>query len=245
MGWVLRATGCRAAIGGDRRLRVAACAIDRHSFRLSWLPVVLMLAIGVAWQPARAEVAGAVVALRVWAYGTPPDTARRDLYLKDEVYARELLETVAQGALHVRLQDDSMLRLGSATSVIVDEFVYAPDADTSTLLASMSKGVCRFISGKAAKHRVEVSTPAATIAARGTDFSVRLKPDGSTTVWVQDGQVEVTPRDGSAPALVNAGEIVLAPMAGGGIRLDAPREPPDSGITDTTRVLIPRRKSIR
>jgi hypothetical protein len=207
--------------------------------------LLTMLAVVAAGQPARADVAGAVVALRVWAYGTPPDTARRVLYLKDAVYARELLETVRDGALHVRMLDNSMLRLGSASSVVVDEFVYSPDADTSTLLASISKGVCRFISGKAAKHRLEVSTPAATIAARGTEFSVWLKPDGSTTIWVQSGQVEVTPRDGSAAALVNAGEIVLAPIAGGGIRLDAPRPSPDPGIADTTRVLIPRRKSIR
>lgn len=207
--------------------------------------LVAMLATAIACEPARADVAGAVVALRVWAYGTPPDTARRDLFLKDEVYARELLETVQQGALHVRLLDNSMLRLGSATSVVVDEFVYAPDADTSTLLVSVAKGVCRFISGKAAKHRLEVNAPAATIAARGTEFSVWIEPDGSTTVWVQSGQVEVTPRDGSAAALVNAGEIVLAPIAGGGIRLDAPRPSPDPGIADTTRVLIPRRKSLR
>lgn len=207
--------------------------------------LVALLAAAAAWQPAWAEAAGAVVALRVWAYGTPPETARRDLFLKDDVYARELLETVPQGALHVRLRDDSMLRLGSATSVVVDEFVYSADSDTSTLLASITKGVCRFISGKAAKHRFEVSTPAATIAARGTEFSIWLKPDGSTTVWVQSGQVEVTPRDGAAPALVNAGEIVLAPIAGGGVQLDAPRPSPDPGISDTTRVLIPRRKSIR
>ena len=215
------------------------------SVRSGLIGLVAMLAVAAAWQPARAEVAGAVVALRVWAYGTPPDTARRVLYLKDAVYARELLETVRDGALHVRLLDNSMLRLGSASSVVVDEFVYSPDANTSTLLASITKGVCRFISGKAAKHRLEVSTPAATIAARGTEFSVWLKPDGSTTIWVQSGQVEVTPRDGSAAALVNAGEIVLAPIAGGGIRLDAPRPSPDPGIADTTRVLIPRRKSIR
>jgi hypothetical protein len=207
--------------------------------------LLTMLAVAAAWQPARADVAGTVVALRVWAYGTPPDTARRVLYLKDAVYARELLETVRDGALHVRMLDNSMLRLGSASSVVVDEFVYSPDADTSTLLASISKGVCRFISGKAAKHRLEVSTPAATIAARGTEFSVWLKDDGSTTIWVQSGQVEVTPRDGSAAALVNAGEIVLAPIAGGGVQLNAPRPSPDPGIADTTRVLIPRRKAIR
>ena len=38
-----------------------------------------LLAAAIVCQPARAEVAGAVVALRVWAYGTPPDSARRDL----------------------------------------------------------------------------------------------------------------------------------------------------------------------
>jgi hypothetical protein len=215
------------------------------SVRARVIVLVAMLVVSAACQPARAEVAGAVVALRIWAYGTPPDTARRDLFLKDEVYARELLETAPQGALHVRMLDDSMLRLGSASSVVVDEFVYDANANTSTLLASITKGVCRFISGKAAKHRLEVSTPAATIAARGTEFSVWLKPDGSTTIWVQSGQVEVTPRDGSAPALVNGGEIVLAPIAGGGIRLDAPRPSPDPGIADTTRVLIPRRKAMR
>lgn len=213
--------------------------------RAGLIGLIAMLAVAAAGQPVRAEVAGAVVALRVWAYGTPPDTARRVLYLKDDVYARELLETVRDGALHVRMLDNSMLRLGSASSVVVDEFVYSPETNTSTLLASITNGVCRFISGKAAKHRLEVTTPAATIAARGTEFSIWLKPDGSTTIWVQSGQVEVTPRDGSAAALVSAGEIVLAPIAGGGVQLNAPRPSPDPGIADTTRVLIPRRKSIR
>src|SRR5215467_6616819 len=140
--------------------------------------IVLATLLMMAWHPAHADVAGAVVALRVWAYGTPPDTPRRNLFLKDDVYARELLETAPQGALHVRLRDDSMLRLGSATSVVVDDFIYTPDASASTLLATISKGVCRFISGKATTHRLEVSTPAATIAARGTEFSVWIKEDG-------------------------------------------------------------------
>ena len=195
---------------------------------------------------ARAEVAGAVAAVRVWAYGTPPEQqARRDLFLRDEIHVRELLETVEDGALHVRLMDNTMLRLGSASRVVVDEFVYDPAVDTSTLLARVAKGVCRFVSGKAATRRIEVVTPAATIAARGTVFSVWIADDGSTTIWVSSGQVEVRPLDGAPAALVDAGEIVLAPIAGGGIRLDAPRPAPDPGVADTPRVLIPRRKSLR
>jgi hypothetical protein len=216
--------------------------VDRY--RLVFLAALLVTAA--IWHSSRAETAGTVIAVRVWAYGTPDgDPARHDLFLEDDVYTRERLETVESGALHVHLMDDTMLRLGSATSVVVDEFVYSPDSDTTTLLANMGKGVCRFITGKTARKDVKVSTPAATIAARGTDFSVRLKPDGSATVWVQSGQVEVIPRDGTAPALVNEGEIVFAPIAGGGIHLDAPREATDTGLADTTHVLIPRRKSMR
>src|SRR5215471_21143191 len=143
------------------------------------------------------DVAGDVIAVRMWAYGTPPAQARRDLFLKDDVYVRERLETVTDGALHVHLMDDTVLRLGSATSVVLDQFVYQPDADATTLLANLSKGVCRFLTGKTTKKDVKVVTPAATIAARGTVFSVWVKDDGSTTVWVQEGQVDVTPRDGS------------------------------------------------
>ena len=222
-------------------------AAGRVSRRLPIGVLVAAMAVSTATLPAaRAEVAGSVAAVRIWAYGTPPEQAqRRDLFLRDEVQVRELLETVTDGALHVRLVDDTMLRLGSASRVVVDAFVYDPDADTSTLLARVTMGVCRFVSGKAAARRLEVMTPAATIAARGTVFSVWIAADGSTTIWVSEGQVEVTPLDGAAPALVDAGEIVLAPIAGGGIRLDAPRPAPDPGVADTPRVLIPRRKALR
>ncbi len=220
-------------------------ASKRRRSRTLVLLVAAALAAALS-QPAEAEVAGAVAAVRVWAYGTPPEeAARRDLFLRDAIHVRELLETVDQGALHVRLLDDTMLRLGSASRVVVDEFVYAPEANAATLLARITKGVCRFISGKAATRTLEVVTPAATIAARGTEFSVWIAADGSTTVWVQSGQVEVAPRDGAAAALVEAGEIVLAPIGGGGVQLDAPRPAPDPGIADTPRVRIPRRKALR
>lgn len=204
--------------------------------------LALCLGLVAAALPAHAdEVAGEVAALRVWAYGTPPDEVRRDLFLQDEVVVRELLETAEKGALHVRLRDNTMLRLGSASRVVLDEFVYRPEADSATLLATVSKGVCRFVSGKTATRKLEVKTPSATIAARGTEFSVWIGEDGSTTIWVQSGSVEVTPLDGNAPAIVNATEIVLAPAAGGGIQLDAQRPAADPGIADTPRVRFRRK----
>jgi hypothetical protein len=193
---------------------------------------------GAAWAK---TAAGEVIALRTWAYGTPPAAERRDLFLAYDVYERERLETVENGALHVRLLDSTVVRLGSATVMVLDEFVYQPDQSALSFAATVSRGVCRFITGKASKNDFSVRTPTATIAARGTEFSVWVKADGTTTIWVQEGQVEVVPSSGDPAVIVNGGEIVATPVSGG-VQLDAPRPSPDTGIGPTPRIRIPRFK---
>lgn len=193
------------------------------------------LAASVEQAAAQAAVAGDVVALKMWAYGTAPDgAARRDLFMADPVYVRDKLETVADGALHVELMDNSVLRLGSATQIVVDEFVYEDAAGSMQFLASISKGVCRFVTGRAKSKKFRVQTPTASIVARGTIFSVWVDGSGETVVWVQEGEVDVTSAIDGGSATVGATEIVKAPSAGG-IELDAARPPGDPGIGDTSK----------
>lgn len=192
------------------------------------------LAAGRAAQ-AQAEVAGDVVALKLWAYGTAPGAAaRRDLFMTDPVYVQDRLETVAEGALHVQLLDNTVLRLGSATQLVVDEYVYQDSTGTLQFLASVTRGVCRFVTGQAKNKTFRVQTPTASIVARGTIFSVWVDASGETIVWVQEGEVDVTSAVGGGAATVGAREIVRAPV-GGGIELDAPRPPNDPGIGDTSK----------
>jgi len=185
---------------------------------------------------AQTAIAGDVVALRVWAYGTAPDgAARRDLFMADPVYVRDTLETVTDGALHVELADQSVLRLGSATQMVVDEFVYEDSAGSLEFLASISKGVCRFVTGRAKSKKFRVQTPTASIVARGTTFSVWVDGNGETVVWVQEGEVDVTSAVDGGAARVGATEIVKA-SATGGIELDATRPPNDPGIGDSSKI---------
>ncbi|MBX6323209.1 MAG: FecR domain-containing protein [Rhodospirillaceae bacterium] len=184
---------------------------------------------------------GDVTAVRVWAYGTPPERQRRDLFVGNDVVYRESLETVDDGALHVRLRDGTDLRLGSASRVVLDEFIYDPDAGAGTLLATVAKGVCRFITGEAERGRFVVGTPVATIVPRGTEFSVWVEADGSTRVWVQSGTVEVTPLQGN-PALVRAREIVRVRTPSSAVERNAPRPAADPGLQSTTRVFFGRGK---
>ena len=199
---------------------------------------IVILAGSGAVGPAAAQtpVAGDVVALKIWAYGTAPDaSARRDLFMSDPVYVRDKLETVTDGALHVQLLDDTVLRLGSATQLVVDDFVYEDSTGSLQFLASISKGVCRFVTGNALKKDFRVETPTASIVARGTVFSVWVDSAGETVVWVQEGNVDVTSAVDGANASVGATEIVKAPNAGG-IELNAPRPEDDPGIGNTTRM---------
>lgn len=196
------------------------------------------LLLAVTGRPAAAQsaIAGDVVALRVWAYGTAPGGAsRRDLFMADPVYVRDTLETVTDGALHVELADRSVLRLGSATQMVVDEFVYEDSAGSLAFLASISKGVCRFVTGKAKTKKFRVQTPTASIVARGTIFSVWVDGNGETVVWVQEGEVDVTSAVDGGSATVGATEIVRAPAAGG-IELNAARPPNDPGIVDSSKI---------
>ena len=185
-----------------------------------------------------ASPAGEVAAVVVWAFGTLEGGPRGGLFLGNPVFAQERLETVENGALHVELADGTQLRLGSASSVssvVIDNFVYAGQASASAFLASVATGVCRFVTGSVNEAHFVVTTPTASLVPRGTEFSVWVAADGTTTLWVQQGTVVATPKGGAAPALVNGGEIV-AIAAAGPIRLNAPRPAPDPGLRTTPEI---------
>ncbi|MEW6647089.1 MAG: FecR domain-containing protein [Pseudomonadota bacterium] len=57
--------------------------------------------------------------------------------------------------------------------------------------------------------RMEVRTPTAVLAVRGTRFAVRQAPDGSTELLVLEGVVEATPADGGSAVMVGAGQRLL------------------------------------
>jgi hypothetical protein len=199
----------------------------------------LLFCLGAAHAAEPADVGG-VTAVRVWAYGTPPGGERDGLFTGNRVVHREQLETVEGGALHVRLRDGTDLRLGSNSQVLLDEFVYDPNAGPGAVVIGVTKGVCRFVTGSIGSG-LRVETSVATIVPRGTEFSVWIREDGSTLVWVQDGTVEVTPRRGT-PALVHKREIVRVATPTGAVERNATRPESDPGLQITPKILLERGK---
>ena len=192
--------------------------------------LALAAALAVCAGPAAAaQPIGSAELVRIWASGRPPGAPERPVYLDDGVFARETLRTVEGGALHVVFEDATELRMGSAATVTLDEFVYDGAAGTGKLVGSVARGIARFITGKVDKDAFVIRTAAAAIGVRGTDFSVWVEASGRTTIWVNAGAITVTPL-GGAPAEVSEGETVAVAAAGGEVQRDALRPPADPGL---------------
>ena len=130
------------------------------------------------------------------AYGTPSRLDRRQLFRADDIFARESVETGSGGSLHILFLDATNFRLGASSSMVLDRYIYDPDEGNQALVVRLSAGVFRIISGKLRKTAFRIDTPVATIGIRGTDFEVTVADDGSTTVSVNQGTVEVSVNEG-------------------------------------------------
>ncbi len=180
-----------------------------------------------------ADSIGAVNAVIVYAYGSPPGASRKPIYLHDAVFADEVVETIRNGGLHILFRDDTDLRLGSASTMTLDKFIYNPDTNAGELVASMSRGVFRFITGKIKKQGVSLKTPTSLIGIRGTDLTVVVQDDGTTQIAVAQGSVTVTPVNGGDAATVNAGQGATVGAAGNDVQVNQNAvSPDDPGLED-------------
>ena len=159
---------------------------------------------------------GTVKLVKISAYGTPTGQRQREIFVRGDVTQNELVETVANGALHLEFRDATEIRLGAQSRLVLDRFAYDPSRKSGELVANFSRGAMRFVTGRMDKAGFRVVTPVALIGVRGTDFTVRVDADGSTAVSVTEGQVEITPLAGGAPQVITVGQVATVAAAGAG-----------------------------
>ena len=120
---------------------------------------------------------GVVKLIKVNAYGTPTGESQREIFVRSEIFPSELVETVAQGAAHLRFNDETEIRIGSAGRLVLDSFVYARGSQPDRLIASFSRGALRFISGLFAGFVADRGVGALPLSRHAS--SRRLTPPGS------------------------------------------------------------------
>ncbi|MEQ9812904.1 MAG: FecR domain-containing protein [Azospirillaceae bacterium] len=150
---------------------------------------------------------GAASRVETSAFRSPSGLAeRRDLTVEDPVFAEDLVGTAATGGLRLLFIDGAELTVGPGSEVVLDRFVYDPDA-TPGLDVTLSRGVLRFASGFLPEDDIAIHTPPATLGIRGTIVEV-LTNGFWAIVRVLDGAGEI---DG---VLASAGQYLYVPFPG-------------------------------
>ncbi|MBW8320643.1 MAG: FecR family protein, partial [Rhizobium sp.] len=121
--------------------------------------------------------------------------------LKQDLVTGDVLRTNATGQLAILFSDRTQIRLGRNSSLRVRQMTPGSDAvlelETGTLWARAERG----------GPGVEVVTPAATAAIRGTDWTMTVK-GAETSLTVLEGLVELSNPQGSVE--VAQGEAAAA-----------------------------------
>lgn len=117
---------------------------------------------------AEAQNSGRVGAVNLDAKGTPPGAGSRTLTIGTNVIYKERVQTSASGSTQIMFPDTSTLNVGRNSNIVIDEYVYDPKAGTGKMVATVSKGVMRFVGGQISHTAgVTVNTPVATLGIRG------------------------------------------------------------------------------
>lgn len=141
--------------------------ISRNHLALASLLAALLAGAGMLSR-ADAQNSGRVGAVNRDATGTPPGAAARSLTIGTNVIYKERVQTSAQGSTQILFPDTSTLNVGRNSSIVIDEYVYDPNAKTGKMVATLTKGVMRFVGGQISHTAgVTVNTPVATLGIRG------------------------------------------------------------------------------
>ena len=152
-------------------------------------------------------VVGTATALRV-------NGTKVELTAGDPVMAGDVLQTAAEASLGVVFSDKTTLSLGAEGRLVIDEFVYDPQANVGGMNLNIVQGVFTFVSGEIAKvgpDTMMVTTPVATVGIRGTKVAGQAAAEGQqntiTLLPNSDGSVgsiAVGNQSGGAPQILSS-----------------------------------------
>ena len=101
-----------------------------------------------------------------------------------DVFSYDTVKT-GKGQVAIEFLDETRVDLTQNSKLIIDEFVYDPNAKTGKLSLKATLGTVRYASGQIAKNsaqNISIKTPTATVSVRGTDFAMTIDEIGSSTI---------------------------------------------------------------
>lgn len=126
----------------------------------------------------------------------------------------EMNDTVvtARARAELTFEDKTQVKITEQSKLIIDDFVYDPRKGTGKLAMKVALGTARYASGQIAKtspQNVAVQTPTATVAVRGTDFSMTVDELGRSLVMLLPSCDEKSCVTGQIEVFNGAGSVTL------------------------------------
>lgn len=135
---------------------------------------------------------------------------RLDAKVNQGVESMDSVQT-ANGVVGITFEDDTKVRVTEHSKLVIDDFVYDPkNKGAGKLAMKVALGTVRYASGNIAKDNnknVDIKTPTATVAVRGTAFTMTVDEVGGSTVILlpnPDGTVgEIEVRTANSAVTLN------------------------------------------
>jgi hypothetical protein len=102
----------------------------------------------------------------------------------------ESMDTYTTGACvsNITFKDDTKVKVTENSRLVIDDFVFDPKAsDAGKLAMKVGMGTVRYARGQIAKNnpqQVNIKTPTATVAVRGTDFTMTVDETGQSLIML-------------------------------------------------------------
>ena len=124
--------------------------------------------------------------------------------------------TTSKAKLSLTFEDNTKVAITQQSKLVIDDFVYDPASKTGKLAMNVAMGTVRYASGAIAhnsRENVRLRTPTATIAVRGTDFTMTVDEIGrSLVILLPTCPVAGNPKDcftGEIEVSTDAGTVIL------------------------------------
>jgi hypothetical protein len=172
-----------------------------------WKVTVLLASAVLTATPAAAQQVGTATAVNPLSESTPPGASTVALTVGQHIVHKERIHTTPSGTVQLLFLDKSTLSIAPNTNLLIDEYVYDPNANSGHMLISLTEGALRFVGGKLS-HQGEamVSTPAAAIGIRGGTATIIKGKNGTRVI---DHYGVITIHNGAGTVVINRPGFVV------------------------------------
>jgi len=131
--------------------------------------------------------------------------------LKVGIESNDRVETL-NSKTGITFVDDTHVTISEHSKLVIDDFVFDPKSSSGKIGLKASLGTVRYLSGRIAHNNhnnVNVQTPTASIAVRGTDFSMTVDEMGKSLVILLPTKIHNKYVVGKIDVTTSAGTVTL------------------------------------